>query len=107
MLYVLHHSKGALMLSAGDRDQVLDWSKRQLGNQGRMVSVTDGIRMDAVNSVERDGTGIGYGDENGCRPLMGVMANLSQEVKGEHGSSESQRPLTSDSRLNIRQPTWH
>ena len=107
MLYVLHHSKGALMLSAGDRDQVLDWSKRQLGNQGRMVSVTDGIRMDAVNSVERDGTGIGYGDEDGCRPLMGVMANPTQEVKGEHGSSESQGPRTSDSRLNIRQPTWH
>ena len=95
------------MLSAADRDQVLEWSRRQLGNQGRMVSVTDVIRMDAVKSVERDGTGIGYGDEEGCRPLIGVMASLSQEVKGEQGSSESQGTLKTVSRLNIRQPTWH
>ena len=107
MLYVLHHSTGALMLSAGDRDQVLDWSKRQLGNQGRMVSVTDGIQMDADNSVERDGTGIGYGDEDGCRPLIGVMANLSQDVKGEHGSSDIFEPAATVFRLNIRQPSWH
>ena len=107
MLYVLHHSKGALMLSAADRDQVLEWSRRQLGNQGRMVSVTDGIRMDTVDSVERDGTGIGYGDETGCRPLMGLMANLTQEVNGEHGCSENLGPSVTVSRLNVMQPSWH
>ena len=107
MFYILHHSKGALMLSAGDRNQVLKWSKRQLGSRAGLVSVTDGICKDAVNIVERGGTGIGSGDDMGCQPLMGVLANLAQDVYAEHGSSGSQDPHMPGSRLGIRQPTWH
>ena len=107
MFYILHHSKGALMLSAGDREQVSKWSERQLGRRAGLVSITDGICKDAANTVEKDGTGIGMGDDIGCQPLMGLMANLAQDVHQEHGNSEGQYSPKPDSRLGIKQPTWH
>ena len=107
MLYILHHSKGALMLSAENRDQVLQWGHRQLGSRAGMVSVSDGICMDAVNTVEKDGTGIGMGNDAECQPLIGVMASLAQEVPGEQGSSESHPDGTTGILPGIRQPTWH
>jgi hypothetical protein len=105
MLYILHHSKGALMLSAQDRDQVLKWSRRQLGSKAGFVSITDGISRDAMNSVEKDGTGIGT--DNGCHPVMAIMANLAQDVPMEHGSSESHDVPLPEFRTGIKKPTWH
>jgi hypothetical protein len=107
MLYILHHSKGALMLSAGNRDQVLQWSRRQLGSRAGLFSVSDGICMEALNTVEKDGTGIGRGNDAECQPLMGVMANLAQEVHGEQGSSESHSALPPGTQPGVRPPTWH
>ncbi len=107
MLYILHHSNGALMLSARNRDQVLQWGRRQLGSRAGLVSVSDGICMDALNTVEKDGTGIGMGDDAACQPLMGVMASLAQEVPGEQGSSESRSALAMEARSGVQRPTWH
>jgi len=107
MFYILHHSKGALMLSAGDRDQVFKWSERQLGKRAGLFSITEGVCKEAVNSVERDGTGIGNGIDEGCHPLMGVMANLAQEVSAEHGSSKSHNTLFPVPRPGIRKETIH
>ena len=107
MIFVLHHKKGALKLSAKDRDQVLKWSERQLGKEAGLVSITEEIRKDAESSIERDGTGIGTGFDKGCRPVMGVLANLAQDVYQEQGRSESQVALPSGLVPGIRMPTWH
>jgi hypothetical protein len=48
MLYILHHKKGALMLSAEDRNQVLRWSERQLGKEAGLVSVTESVCTEAA-----------------------------------------------------------
>jgi len=88
MLYVLHHPKGALVLSADDRDQVLRWSERQLGSRAGLVSVLESDPMDGDDSVEKDGTGIRAMTARGCRPLVGIMANIAQDVPVEHGSSK-------------------
>ena len=107
MIFVLHHKKGALKLSAEDRDQVLKWSERQLGKEAGLVSITEEIRKDAESSIERDGTGIGIGFDKGCRPVMGILANLAQDVYQEQGRSESQIALPSGLVPGIRIPTWH
>jgi hypothetical protein len=107
MLYILHHSKGALMLSAGNRDQVFQWSQRQLGSRAGLVSVSDGACMEALNTVEKDGTGIGKGTDAACLPLMGMMANLAQEVHGEQGRSESHSAFLPGTQVGVKPPTWH
>lgn len=107
MLYVLHHKKGALMLSAEDRDQVRKWSERQLGKEAGLVSITEEICTDAESFVEKDGTGIGTGFDKGCRPVMGILANLAQDVHQEQGCSKSQAALPSRLIPRIKQPTWH
>ena len=87
MLYILHHSKGALVLSAESRSQVLKWSERQLGSRAGIVSVIEGGPMDGDSSVEKDGTGISAMEAVGCRPLIGIVANIAQDVPVEQGSS--------------------
>ena len=87
MLYVLHHSKGALVLSAGNRNEVLKWSERQLGSRAGFISVLEGSPTDGDSSVEKDGTGISAMEAVGCRPLIGIVANIAQDVPVEQGSS--------------------
>ena len=107
MLFILHHSKGALMLSAGEREQVLRWSERQLGKKAGLISITEGICTEAVNAVERDGTGIGLGSDIGCQPVMGMMANMAQDVPREQGSSDRYFSAVTEPRPEARSPTWH
>ena len=107
MLYVLHHKKGALMLSAEDRNQVLEWSERQLGKEAGLVSITESVCTEAAHSVERDGTGIGTGADIGCRPVMGVWSGLSQDVFPEHGSSKIPSALFPDGLPNYAEPALH
>ena len=107
MLYILHHKKGALMLSATDRDQVRKWSERQMGKEAGLVSITEGVCTEAAPSVERDGTGIGTGTDRGCRPVMGFRSELSQDVIREHGSSKTPNALFPDGLPNYAAPTLH
>ena len=107
MLYVLHHKKGALMLSADDRNQVVRWSERQLGKEAGLVSITENVCMDAASSVERDGTGIGTGTDRGCQPVMGIWSDLSQDVFPEHGSSKIPNALFPNDLPNYADPTLH
>jgi hypothetical protein len=107
MLYVLHHPKGALMLTAQDRQQVLDWSKRQLGASAGLVSISERDGMDAVESVERSGTGIKAKDAEGCRPLISIMANFDQRMSDagkDHGDHD---PLLQNPCLVSRKLTAH
>lgn len=95
------------MLSAGNRDQVLKWSERQMGKEAGLVSITESVCTDAAPSVERDGTGIGTGADRGCRPVMGVWSNLSQDVIPEQGSSKIPSALFPDDLPNYAEPTLH
>ena len=107
MLYVLHHKKGALVLAAEDSSQVRRWSERQLGKEAGLVSISEGVCMDAAPSVERDGTGIGTGTDRGCRPVLGVWSDVAQDVYPEHGSSKISSALSPDNLPNYVTPTAH
>ena len=107
MIYTLHHSKGALLLKADDRDQVIEWSKRQLGNRAGMVSVIERICTDAVNAVEKDGTGIEDGHHQGCHPIAGLMADAAQDVLEEQGRFLHPQGSNSAMRPEISKVTWH
>ena len=107
MIFVLHHKKGALMLSAGNREQVLRWSERQMGTEAGLVSITENVCTEAAPSVEKDGTGIGAGSDRGCRPVMGVWSDLSQDVFTEHGCSKIPSALFPGDLPNYSNPTVH
>lgn len=108
MIYVLHHSKGALMLSAEDREQVLKWSKRQLGSRAGIVSIFEGNPREADPLVERDGTGIKPRQAAGCHPVVSILANSVQDVLGEQGCSGWHDEDTRlDARMKFKKPTWH
>lgn len=107
MIYVLHHSKGTLLLAADDREQVLQWSERQLGNRAGIVSVTETYCKEAGHSVEKDGTGISAREAEGCHPVMSIVANLAQDVLGEQGSSRCSDSELPRSGLSMKEPTWH
>jgi hypothetical protein len=106
MIYILHHSKGSLLLSADDREQVMRWSERQLGRRAGIVSVTERDCMDAAHSVEKDGTGITAMEASECHPIMGIMADCAQDVQGEHGRSAGHGERLS-AHLRVKEPTWH
>ena len=95
------------MLSADDRHQVVEWSKRQLGNYAGLAFVMESDLVDTDDLVERSGTGLIAKGLHGCKPLLSIMANSAQYL------SESQNPDTrfSDSPVELsgcaRKPTWH
>ncbi len=65
MSYSLHHTKGALMLSTDDRQQVLAWSGRQPGKQASMALIIESDFDDIESLVEKSGTGMRDQD---CQP---------------------------------------
>ena len=68
------------MLAAQDREQVLDWSDRQLGPRPGLVSVFESDPAGTGGTIEKDGTGIDFERPEGCRPVMSIMANLMESV---------------------------
>ena len=82
MYFILHHSKGALMLDAEDRHQVLVWSKRQLGERAGMVSVVELEEDSPSDWVERSGTGVTQQAVKACKPTLSFMADSVQRVSG-------------------------
>jgi len=105
MLYVLHHPKGALMLSAEDKEQVRDWSRRQLGTRAGLISITEKDCTETVEAVERSGTGIKAMEAEGCQPLISIMANFVQSMSdGDHMECDSH---LSGPRSGGREPVWH
>jgi hypothetical protein len=107
MLYVLHHPKGALMLRASDRDQVLQWSKRQLGARAALISISENDGMDSVESVERSGTGIKAMEAEGCRPVISIMANFDLKTSAVGACHTDSDLLLSGACLDSRKLTMH
>jgi hypothetical protein len=107
MIYVLHHSKGALMLSAQDKDQVLKWTQRQLGARAGMVSISEKDFSETDGLVEKGGTGITAREAEGCQPLMSIMADFIQNVSDAEESHMESDSHVSSPRLEGRTLTVH
>ena len=107
MIYTLHHSTGTLLISAEDREQVVQWARRQLGRRAAKASITEIARMESGECVEKDGTGIVATDAAGCHPVYSIMANFAEDAFGEHGSSGCHDCEPGSSRLKLKKTTWH
>lgn len=95
------------MLSAQDRTQALRWSERQLGNRAGNVFIMEGTLTEEGSSVEKDGTGIKARQAEGCFPVLSMVASGAQDVLGEQGCSGCDEDARLDSRMNMKEPTWH
>ena len=107
MIYILHHPKGTLMMSAQDKNQVIKWSQRQLGAQARLVSISERDFSETGSVVEKEGTGIAAREAYGCQPLISIMANFVQnlsDVEESHMESDSN---VCGPRLKGMKPTVH
>ena len=107
MYYLLHHSKGALVISAEDRDQVVEWSKRQLGQQANTASVIESDLSELDGGVERSGTGVQTETTIGCRPMMSITADLTQGLSNRHVEKRIISGFIADRRNSAREPVWH
>jgi len=95
------------MLSAQDKEQVRKWSERQLGTQGRLVSISEKDVSETVEFVEKSGTGITAMEAESCQPVMSIMENFVQSVSdAEHDHKESDLHV-SGPRLKGMRPTLH
>jgi len=106
MLYLLHHSKGALVLSAEDRHQVVEWSKRQLG-LATNSSIMKSIALNIESSVERSGTGVNSTDLQGCKPMLSMMANSASGITEWRQDATSDMELSIDIHSATREVIWH
>jgi hypothetical protein len=82
MYFLLHHSTGALILAAEDRDQVVSWTARQLGLGARAASVLEMEENHSAGWVERSGTGVQKPSRGVCEAKLSFMADSVQRVNG-------------------------
>ena len=106
MLYLLHHSKGALILSADDRDQVLEWSKRQLGPRACKTSVIEHAYL-VDGLVERSGTGLLATTSKGCRPVMSITADMTMGRKSNYQEEVAISNAIIEQQNFARVAIWH
>jgi hypothetical protein len=107
MFYILHHPKGTLMLSASDKEQVIRWSRRQLGTQARLASISEKDFSETDEFVEKSGTGITAKDAEGCQPVMCIMANYIQTVSDAEESHSENDIYVSGPCLESMKPAIH
>jgi len=107
MLYLLHHSKGALILSADDRDQVVEWSKRQLGPLACKASVIETNPSMLAHWVERSGTGMLAETSKGCRPVMSITADLPTDRKSNYQEEIAVSNAIIEQQNFAREAIWH
>jgi hypothetical protein len=107
MFYLLHHAKGALILSADDRDQVVEWSKRQLGPHARQVSVIETNPKLLEEMVERSGTGMLAESIKGCRPVMSITADSPTGRKSDYQEKIDICNTLVERRKFAREAIWH
>lgn len=82
MYFLLHHSTGALVLAAEDRDQVVSWTGRQLGLGAKVASVLEWEEHESSDWVEKTGTGIQQARHGGCEAQLSFMADSVQRLNG-------------------------
>ena len=94
-------------MSAQNKNQVMQWSKRQLGAQARLVSVSEKDSSATDSFIEREGTGITTGEAYGCQPLISIMATFVQNVSDASESHMESDRYVSGPRLKGMKPTVH
>jgi len=82
MYFLLHHSTGALVLAAEDRDQAVSWAGRQLGHDAKIASLVEWDESLPSDWVERTGTGKQQTLSIGCEAQLSFMADSVQRVNG-------------------------
>jgi hypothetical protein len=82
MYFLLHHSTGALVLAAEDRDQAVSWAGRQLGHSVKIASVVEWDESLSSDWVEKTGTGMKQTLSIGCEAQLSFMADSVQRVNG-------------------------
>jgi hypothetical protein len=107
MLYVLHHPKGTLMLTAKDKEQVQKWSERQLGRKARLVSISEERSSNNDSFIEKGGTGIQAREAEGCQPVLSIMANFMTKLPGAEGGHTESDHYVGGPRSNGMKPTIH
>lgn len=107
MYYILHHSKGTLILSASDKNQVVEWSKRQLGSLAVTASVTESEPSEFERLVERGGTGLQAVSSRGCQPVMSISADMPQCMTQQHPKEIEITGSIIESQKVARLPVWH
>jgi len=95
------------MLSAQDKEQVLQWSQRQLGTRAKLVSVSEKDFSETDGFVERSGTGISAREAEGCQPVLSIMANFVQYVRDVEKDHMDSDPCVERSQVVGRKPTLH
>jgi hypothetical protein len=82
MYFLLHHSTGALLISANSRHDAVMWGQRQLGEKARLMSVLELPDDSTPGWVERSGTGLELAEASACKPEVSLMADSMQRVSG-------------------------
>jgi len=95
------------MLSADDRHQVIEWSKRQLGTHAGLISVIESDFAEIEGLVERSGTGIRAESASRCRPMMSIMADSAQCLSESHKEKVHYSDSHVEFQMNARKPIWH
>ena len=95
------------MMSAQDKNQVIEWSQRQLGAQARLVSISEKDVSETDGFVEREGTGITATEAYGCQPLISIMATFVQNVSDAEVSHMDSDTNVIEPGLRVIRPTVH
>jgi len=82
MYFLLHHSTGALVLTAEDRDSAVSWSSRQLGAGSKAASVLEIEECISTLWIEHSGTGVERALGETCEARLSFMADSVQRVNG-------------------------
>ena len=107
MYFLLHHSKGTLVLAADDSEQVIEWSKRQLGRQVSFVSNIDSQQAAMDSLVERSGTGQKAASLMGCHPLISITAEIDHGLTVRQENVDCYSNSMIEGRKFAREPIWH
>ena len=95
------------MLSAQDKEQVRKWSERQLGRKARLVTISEEGSLGIDGLVEKGGTGIQAREAEGCQPILSIMANFMEELRGVEGGHTESDHYVSGPRSRGKMPTVH
>lgn len=92
------------MLNARDKEAVLAWSERQLGEAAKRAAVVELNHETASDWVEKSGTGV---QPSGCEAFFSVMADSIQRVAGSEASEFSCLDRSQAHELRSRKSTVH
>ncbi len=92
------------MFDAKDRNDVLSWTQRQLGDAATRAAVVELAEPQMSDWVEKSGTGL---QQTGCQALLSVMADSVQLVGGSAAVEISDYVRSSGINIRVRKSTIH